>query len=182
VGLADIGFFAAVLGYLVVVERAVAPLAALRPGGVSIYHRDFWRHERYWKVPARGYEQMFNGTPFKPILLRAVGATIGSRVFDDGSTMPEKNFVTVGDDATLNLGACVQTHSQEDGAFKSNRTTIGPGATLGVHAFVHYGVTVGAGAVLGTDCFLMKGEEVPAHAFWAGNPAHDLPGRLDPAR
>ena len=48
--------------------------------------------------------------------------------------MTEKTLVTIGDDATLNAGSIIQCHSQEDGAFKSDRTTIGAGGTLGVGA------------------------------------------------
>ena len=71
-------------------------------------------------------------------------------------------------------GSVIQCHSQEDGAFKSDRITIGAGCTLGVGAFVHYGVTIGDGAVLAPDSFLMKGEEVPPHAQWGGNPAREM--------
>ena len=71
----------------------------------------------------------------------------------------------------LNAGSKIQCHSQEDGTFKSDRTAIGAGCTLGVGALVHYGVTMGDGAVLAADSFLMKGEEVPPHARWGGNPA-----------
>jgi len=86
----------------------------------------------------------------------------------------EKTFVSIGDDCTLNAGSIIQCHSQEDGAFKSDSTTIGSGCTLGVGAFVHYGVTMGDGAVLAPDSFLMKGEDVPAHAHWGGNPAMEI--------
>ena len=55
---------------------------------------------------------------------------------------------------------------------------IGADCTLGVGAFVHYGVTMGDGAVLAPDSFLMKGEEVPPHAQWAGNPAVEIPADL----
>ena len=68
----------------------------------------------------------------------------------------------------------IQCHSQEDGAFKSDRTTIGTGCTLGVGAMVHYGVTMGDGSVLAPDSFLMKGEEIPPHARWGGNPAREM--------
>ncbi len=85
--------------------------------------------------------------------------------------MPEKTLVTIGDDVTLNAGSTVQCHSQEDGAFKSDRITIGSGCTVGVAAWVHYGVTMGDRAVLAPDSFLMKGEEVPAGTRWGGNPA-----------
>ena len=105
------------------------------------------------------------------MIWRLLGVRIGRRVFDDGCYMPERTLVTIGDDCTLNAGSKIQCHSQEDGAFKSDRITIGAGCTLGVGALVHYGVTMGDGAVLAPDSFLMKGEEVPPHARWGGNPA-----------
>ncbi|MGH4007035.1 MAG: DapH/DapD/GlmU-related protein [Pseudonocardiaceae bacterium] len=147
--------------YFVLVGRAVIGLQALRPLGCSIYDRSFWRHERFWKVPPHAYLQIFNGTPFKNVLWRLLGARLGGRVFDDGCWMAERTFVTIGNDCMLNVGSTIQCHSQEDGAFKSDRITIGAGCTIGVGAFVHYGVTVGDGAVLAPDSFLMKGEEIP---------------------
>ena len=57
--------------------------------------------------------------------------------------MPEKTLVTIGDDCTLNAEVTIQCHSQEDGAFKSDHIRIGDGCTLGVGAFVHYGVDDG---------------------------------------
>lgn len=157
--------------YMIMLQRLSNPLQTLRPDGCSIYDREFWRHERYWKIPVHGWMNAFNGTPLKPMIWRALGTRVGRRVFDDGFSMPEKSLVTIGDDCTLNAGSGVQCHSQEDGAFKSDRTTIGAGATLGVGAFVHYGVTIGDGVVLAPDTFVMKGEELPERTRWIGNPA-----------
>ena len=80
----------------------------------------------------------------------------------------------VGDDCVLNAGSGIQCHSQEDGTYKSDRTTLGAGCTIGVGALVHYGVTMGEGAVLAADSFLMKGEELPAGARCGGNPAREM--------
>lgn len=162
------------VAWFVLVERVTDHLHALAPQGCSIYDRTFWRHERAWKVPSETYIKAFDGTPLKNTLWRLLGVRIGRRVFDDGCSLTERSFTAIGDGATLNAGSIVQCHSQEDGAFKSDRTTIGAGATLGVGAFVHYGVTVGEGAVLAADSFLMKGEEVPPHARWGGNPAMEM--------
>ena len=85
----------------------------------------FWRHERFWKVPAAAYIQVFNGTPFKNAIWRLLGVRIGRRVFDDGLWVTERTLVTIGDDCTFNAGGGIQCHSQEDGAFKSDITTIG---------------------------------------------------------
>jgi non-ribosomal peptide synthetase-like protein len=160
--------------YFVLVERAVEGLQALVPQGCSIYDRTFWRHERSWKVPSEAYFRVFDGTPFKNVIWRLLGVRLGRRVFDDGCFLTERTFATIGDDCTLNVGSVIQCHSQEDGAFKSDRSTIGAGCTIGVGALVHYGVTMGDGAVLAPDSFLMKGEDVPPHAQWGGNPAMEL--------
>jgi non-ribosomal peptide synthetase-like protein len=160
--------------YWVLVDRIVTRFIPVRPLFCSIYQRDFWRHERFWKVPARGFVQLFDGTPFKNVIWRLLDVRLGRRVFDDGLWMTERTLVTIGDDCTFNAGSGIQCHSQEDGAFKSDNTTIGSGCTLGVGAFVHYGVTIGDGVILAPDSFLMKGEEIPPHAYWGGNPAREL--------
>ena len=175
--------------YFVLVERGIQRFHALRPQFCSIYDSYFWWHERFWKLvidraPAH-LDRLLVGTPFKNVLSRLLGVRLGKRVFDDGCGITERTLTTIGDDCTLNEGSEVQCHSQEDGTFKADRTTIGTGCTLGVRAFVHYGVTMGDGAELAPDSFLMKGEEVQPHARWGGNPAHELrsfPARPGPQR
>ncbi|MER5519453.1 Pls/PosA family non-ribosomal peptide synthetase [Streptomyces sp. NPDC002763] len=160
--------------YFVLLERCIASFRALRPRLCSIYDPYFWWHERLWKVPDH-YLNIFNGTPFKTLVWRLLGVRIGRRVFDDGVYMTERTLSTIGDECTLNAGSKIQCHSQEDGTFKSDVTTLGTGCTLGIAAHVHYGVTMGDGSVLAPDSFLMKGEEVPPNAQWGGNPAVDMP-------
>ncbi|MFF3501711.1 Pls/PosA family non-ribosomal peptide synthetase [Streptomyces sp. NPDC003247] len=159
--------------YYALVERAVVAFRGLRPRLCSIYEPYFWWHERLWKVPDE-HLQIFNGTPFKTALWRLLGVRLGSRVFDDGCYITERQLTTIGNGCTLNVGSKVQCHSQEDGTFKSDRSTIGDGVTLGIGTHVHYGVTMGDGSVLAPDSFLMKGEEVPRHARWGGNPAAEM--------
>jgi non-ribosomal peptide synthetase-like protein len=160
--------------YFVLLERALKGFRRLQPRYCSIYDPYFWRHERLWKVPGEAYLHMFDGTPFKSLIWRGLGVQVGRRVFDDGCYLTERTLVTIGDDVMLNAGSKIQCHSQEDGTFKSDRSAIGAGCTLGIGAMVHYGVTVGDGSVLAPDSFLMKGEEVPARARWGGNPAREM--------
>ncbi len=176
IALANVVVLPFTLLYFVLVERAVTAAHPPRPLFCSIYDRRFWRRERYWKVPSETYLHVLDGTPFKTAVWRLLGVRIGARVFDDGCSLTERPMAAVGDGCTLNAGSVLQCHSQEDGAFKSDRIAVGAGCTLGVGAFVHYGVTVGDGAELAADCFLMKGESVPEGSRWAGNPAHPSPG------
>ncbi|TQM44563.1 Pls/PosA family non-ribosomal peptide synthetase [Pseudonocardia cypriaca] len=166
---------------LVVAERASTAFRSLQPQFCSIYQPYFWSHERFWKLTTTSFFDMYNGTPFKGTIWRLLGVRIGRRVFDEGCSIPEKSLVTVGDDCTLNAGSALWGHSLEDGTFKSDRIRVGRGCTLGVAAFVHYGVTMGDGAVLGADAFLMKGEEVAPGTRWRGNPAAET-RRLTPSR
>ncbi|GER24155.1 peptide synthetase [Zafaria cholistanensis] len=160
------------------VEHASQGFRRLVPLFCSIYQEPFWRHERFWKLSAPdGVEQLFNGTPFKPLLLRLLGVRVGKQLFDDGVVIPEKTLVTIGDYCTINAQSCIQCHSMEDGAFKLDGTTIGNECTLGTGSFVHYSVAMGDGAVLETDSFLMKGEEVPANVLYGGNPARQIADR-----
>jgi non-ribosomal peptide synthetase-like protein len=168
--------------FFCLVERAVLRFRSLTPRSCSIYDPYFWWHERFWKLVIPDFDQAFAGTPFKNLLSRALGVRLGRRVFDDGCFLPERTLVTIGDEATLNFGTVVQCHSQEDGAFKSDRSTVEARATLGTGAFVHYGVTVGQGAELEAGTFVMKGEEVPAGARWEGNPAREATGPTTPTR
>jgi non-ribosomal peptide synthetase-like protein len=162
-------------GTHVLVERASALFQALQPKQCSIYDPYFWFHERYWKMMTqRRHLAMFDGTPFKSLIWRLLGVRIGKRVFDDGCYISEKTMVSIGDGSTLNAGSIIQSHSQEDGAFKSDFITIGAGCTLGVNSCVYYGAKMGDGASLAADAFLIKGEEVPPHMRWEGNPASQV--------
>jgi len=163
--------------WFALVERASTGFRRLEPHHCSIYDPYFWWHERYWKLSTQPF--LLAGTAFAGPAWRLLGVRIGRRVYDDGTLIMEKTMVTVGDDAVLNAGSIVQPHSQEDGSFKSDRISIGPQATIGTGALVHYGVTVGADAVLAPDSFLMKGEDVPDGARWGMNPARDL-SRVSP--
>jgi non-ribosomal peptide synthetase-like protein len=163
-----------VVAYFTLVERAVTGFKGLRPRMCSIYHLDFWRHERYWKLPETAYMHFFNGTPFKSVLWRLLGVKIGRRLFDDGCAIIERTLVAVGDNATLNAGSTLHSHSMEDGTFKSDYVIIGPRCTIGAGAFVHYGAVMEEDSSLAADSFLMKGEQVAARTAWAGNPAAEV--------
>ncbi|MGH8706431.1 MAG: Pls/PosA family non-ribosomal peptide synthetase [Burkholderiales bacterium] len=159
--------------YFALVERCGIALAPRPPAICSIYDPRFWWVERLWKLHPIHLYHVFDGTPFKSMILRLIGVRLGRRVFDDGAYISEPTLTAVGDECVLNHLSKIQCESQEDGTYKSGPSTLGAGCTLGVGAFVHYGVSMGDGSVLAADSFLMKGEEVPPRARWAGNPARE---------
>ena len=166
--------------FSVAVERASLAFKPLVPRFCSIYDPHFWNHERFWKLCVRTVIQVFNGTPYKPMIWRLLGVRIGKRVLDDGMDMPERSgLVTIGDDCTFNAQSCIQCHSMEDGAFKLEAVTVGDQCTVGVGGFVHYSTNMGNSSSLKADSFLMKGEEIPPNGIFGGNPARDLARHSD---
>ena len=82
-----------VIAVFVFAERAVTGFRRLQPRYCSIYQIEFWRHERFWKVAPTGYMRMFDGTPFKSLMWKALGVEVGRRVFDDGVAITERTLV-----------------------------------------------------------------------------------------
>jgi non-ribosomal peptide synthetase-like protein len=160
--------------YYASVERFFEAISPPPPAICSIYDRGFWWVERVWKLHPIHFLHIFDGTPFKNVIWRLIGVRIGKRVFDDGVYISEPTLTAIGDECVLNQKTMIQCDSQEDGTYKSGRTTLAAGSTIGVGAFVHYDVTMGAGSVLAADSFLMKGEHVPPGASWSGNPAREM--------
>jgi non-ribosomal peptide synthetase-like protein len=164
--------------FFIVLERAILGFKRLKPQLVSIYDPYFWGHERYWKLNAFPILTMFAGTPFRGMLLRAMGMKVGSKLFDCSLGITERSLTEVGDYANLNEGCVLQAHSLEEGVFKSDYIRLGNRCSLGPGAFVHYGVSAGDDIVLDADSFLMKGEILDSHTEWCGNPAKLLRSRV----
>ena len=164
-------FLAFSIAFFIVLERAILGFKRLKPQLASIYDPYFWWHERYWKLNAFPVLAMFAGTPFRGMLLRAMGMKVGAKLFDCSAGIPERSLTEVGDYANLNEGCVLQAHSLEEGVFKSDYIRLGNRCSVGPGAYVHYGVTAGDDVVLDADSFLMKGEILDSHTGWCGNPA-----------
>ncbi len=180
-GYAYIGIFAPFLaalstlfiaiGYYAFIERASLGFGRLKPDMFTIYDRYFWHHERHWKLSDSPIVGLFAGTPFRSIINRLLGVRVGSKVYDGGAGITERTLVEIGDNANLNEGCVLQSHSLEEGVFKSDMIRIGAGCSVGPSAFVHYGTTMEARSMLDADSFLMKGEIIAEGTGWRGNPA-----------
>lgn len=159
------------IAFFIVLERAILGFKRLKPHLASIYDPYFWWHERYWKIDAFPILTMFAGTPFRGVLLRAMGMKVGAKIFDCSLGNHECSLTEVGDYANLNEGSVLQAHSLEEGVFKSDYIRLGNRCSIGPGALVHYGVSTGDDVVLDADSFLMKGEILESHTEWCGNPA-----------
>jgi len=163
--------------YLVLIDRASSGWKRLEARTCSIYDPAFWDHERFWKLALSGDSAvmlMLRGTPFMGLLWRGLGVRVGRQLLDDGTSITEKTLLTLGDHCTLGELSTLQSHSLEDGVFKSDHIVIGDGLTLGSRGYVHYGVRAGDNVHVAPDSFVMKGEELASGSTWQGNPAQAL--------
>lgn len=160
-----------VIAHSIIVERLSLAGVKMRPHNCTIHDPYFWWIERHWKLGETLAKDALAGTPFRPMVLRAVGLKIGRKVYDDGAGIAEKPLVEIGDNCCINADTSIQGHSLEDGLFKSDRIVIGAGSTIGPASFVHYGVNIGPNTVLSPDAFLMKGAITAPASYWQGNPA-----------
>ncbi len=163
--------FATMIGYYVGLEWLTLGFRRLQPMNSTIYDPRYWRVERHWKGADTPITKMFKGTPFKNVITRMLGVSVGKRVFDDGCMLTEKTLSTIGDYCTMNEESTMQNHSLEEGVFKSDFIKLGAGCTLGINSFVHYGVTSGDNVIIAADSFLMKGQTIESDEHWMGNPA-----------
>lgn len=118
--------------------------------------------------------ELFNGTPVKPVFNRLRGVRIGANMFDDGVAIVEHDLVKIGDNCTCNVNSVMQSHSLEDGTFKSDHIEIGNGCNFGVGAFIHYGTLIQDRCTVLADSFVMKGTVTGGGTTWGGNPACEL--------
>jgi len=165
------GFLLFSILYFIVLERAALGFGKMYAITVPIYDPEYWRVERMWKFSASQLSGLWLGTPFRSILHRALGVRLGKKVFDDGLAVTEKTLVEIGDYCNFNIRCVLQSHSLEQGRYKSGYTKVGNCCSIETNAFIHYGVSIGDGAVIGPDSFLMKGETVEPGTVWQGNPA-----------
>ena len=160
--------------YFSVVARWSWGVGKMDPKVCSIYDRHYWKVEHYWKRCDSPLKNLFKGTPFRTLIHRLYGTKVGRKVFDDGCFLSEQTLVEIGDYCTLNDLAVLQSHSLEDGVFKSDYIKLGKGCSIGANALVHYGTKLGDNSVLDPDSFLMKGEIIGADSTWRGNPAREV--------
>ena len=160
--------------YMVFGEKWSLNFRPLYPDICTILNPRYWRVEHHWRYTETGLKHLFQGTPFKNVISRALGVKIGRKVFDGGTVFTERSLVEVGDYCTLNEFALIQSHSLEDGVFKSDYIKIRNGGTIGPNALVHYGVDLAENTVIDADSFVMKGTASQPDFTWRGNPARQV--------
>ncbi len=178
--IAAIPVLATVLAYSSIVITAFLKallIGAHKPVVKPLWCRFVWHNELingiYESLAASAMAPLM-GTPMIAPCLRMMGCKIGKWCFIETTLFSEFDLVKIGDNASLNLGATIQTHLFEDRVFKADQLDIGTGCTVGNMAVVLYGTEMQPGAVLGPLSVLMKGETLPPLTHWHGIPCEPI--------
>ena len=155
----------------ILIERASLGFRSLKPEIVTVYDPAFWRVERYWKLSDSPHTTLFNGTPMRNVIRACAASRSASGCSTTGASCRSARWSRSATRPTSTKSSIVQSHSLEEGVFKSDVVRIGAGASIGIGCLVHYGVTMGDDTHLDADSFLMKGEITPVGSRWRGNPA-----------
>jgi non-ribosomal peptide synthetase-like protein len=173
---------AATVVAVAVIKRVV--MGTFEPGVHPLYSPFVWLNDvinGVFEAVAAVAMTPFMGTPFLAPLLRAMGCRIGKWCFLETTLVSEFDLVRIGDHASLNLGATLQTHLFEDRVMKSDTLVIGDGCNVGNMAIVLYATEMQRGSTLGSLSVLMKGETLPAMSRWRGIPSEPTGPRPVPS-
>ncbi|KAG5991079.1 putative NRPS-like protein biosynthetic cluster [Claviceps pusilla] len=112
----------------------------------------------------------FYGTPLLVWWMRTLGAKIGHGVWLDSHHLPEAELCEIGDGATVNRRAVLQTHLFHDRIMRLDKVVLEAGATLGPRSIALPATTIGAGTTIAPSSLVMRGENLPPGTRWMGNP------------
>ena len=152
-------------------------LGKIDPIVKPLWSRFVWLNElvngSYESIAGPVMEPML-GTPFVAFCLRAMGCRIGKWCFLETTLFSEFDLVWIGDFASLNLGATLQTHLFEDRVFKADYLRVGTGCSVANMAIVLYDTRMQRGASLAPMSVLMKGDLLPESTRWQGVPCEPM--------
>ncbi|KAG5952472.1 hypothetical protein E4U53_000777 [Claviceps sorghi] len=112
----------------------------------------------------------FYGTPLLVWWMRTLGADIGHGVWLDSHHLPEAELCRIGDGASVNRRAVLQTHLFHDRIMRLDTVVLEAGATLGPRSIALPATTIGAGTTIAPSSLVMRGENLPPGTRWMGNP------------
>lgn len=150
-------------------------LGRIKPGNYPLwgfYYLRWWLVNRILSViQVDGLE----GTPLYNIILRLMGANIGSNVYIGSEAVGSCDLLSIGDDTSIGMGATLLGYIVENGMLRIGPITIGERCFVGAESVVRPYATMEDGASLGNLSMLPEGATIPAGESWVGSPARPLP-------
>jgi len=163
-----------IIGKWIVLGRA-------RPGEYplyGLYYYRFWLANLFVSlIPAK---EVADG-PLNPLLLRLLGAKIGSHCHIGATALTASiDLVEIGDDAVTGQDVLFAAHVIERGRLILKHITVEANTYIGSSSVLEGGSHVKDGGELSALTMLTDGVTVPAGQHWHGSPAQYLSDSTDP--
>lgn len=177
-----LAFFIAGFGLLIVVPllNLILP-TRVRPfkgGYFSIASIPWCLHNGLFYIVRYTFLPFVTLTPFGIWFLRAMGMTLGQRVFINTEFISDPQLITIDDDAMVGGSVHLFAHYGGGGHLTVAPVRIGARATIGQMATLMGDVEIGADAKILPHSVVLPGSRVGVGETWGGVPAQ----RIEPAR
>jgi non-ribosomal peptide synthetase-like protein len=148
-------------------------------------HYKLWGgfHFCHWAVTASLFvtkalmqAAMGSGTALLPILLRLLGASVGSNVHvGDLVSISGHDLISIGSGASIGAMAMIQAVQITTYGISVESISIGTDAVVGVKSVVCHGTRMGDHSVLWDQSVALTGSELAQASLWRGSPASPCP-------
>ena len=167
-------FFMGLPAFLLTVLMKWVFIGVYKPKQMPMWSWGVWKSEAitstYEALAIPFLLDFLQGTPWLPILMRALGVKTGRRIYMNTTDITEYDMVTICDDAALNDGSGPQTHLFEDRVMKVGSVKIGARSSIGAGTIILYDSEIGDDTHIEALSLVMKGERLSPGTDWTGSP------------
>ena len=164
-----------VLCLLIVISKWCIMCGRFQAGHYPLFSFYVWRTELVERLEENLAEplllNMLDGTCWKVLFYRCMGAKIGRRPYLDHSVITEPDMITIGDDATIESGGTLQAHLFQDRMRLVKPLALGASVSVGANSVILLGGKLWDNVILNPLSLSMRDEELPPRTEWYGSPA-----------
>jgi len=160
---------------LIVVFKWLIMCGRFKAGIYPLFSFYVWRTELVERLEENLAEpfllNMLDGTCWKVLYYRCMGAHIGRRPYLGHSIITEPDMISIGNDCTIESGGTLQAHLFQDRMRVVKPVSLGHSVSVGSNSVVLLGGKLHNNVNLHPLSLSMRDEELPPRTEWYGSPA-----------
>jgi acetyltransferase-like isoleucine patch superfamily enzyme len=164
-----------VLCLLIVMSKWIIMCGRFKAGIYPLFSLYVWRTELVERLEENLAEplllNMLDGTCWKVMYYRCMGARIGRRPYLGHCIITEPDMISIGNDCTIESGGTLQAHLFQDRMRVVKPVALGASVSVGANSVVLLGGRLHNNVNLNPLSLSMRDEELPPRTEWYGSPA-----------
>ena len=165
----------ALMCMLIVASKWIIMCGRFKAGVYPLFSFYVWRTELVERLEENLAEplllNMLDGTRWKVVYYRCMGARFGKRPYLGHSIVTEPDMISVGNNATIESGGTLQAHLFQDRMRIVKPVSLGDSVSLGANSIVLLGGKLHNNVTFSPLSLNMRDEELPPRTEWHGTPA-----------